>query len=218
MESYRAERERMVKYQIEGRGIKDKRVLQAMRSVPRHLFLPQESWSYAYGDSPVRIGSGQTISQPYIVALMTELLDVHKGHRVLDVGTGSGYQAAILGELAAEVHSIERHPDLAESAETHLSDLGYDNCHGHVGDGSLGFPPAAPYDRIVVAASAPKVPDPLLSQLAEGGRLVIPVGRRFSQHLEVWDRQGENFKKSNRIPVVFVPLIGEAGWDDQNLS
>ena len=213
MEDYRDEREQMVKHQIKARGIKDVRVLDAMRSVPRHLFLPSEARKYAYGDSPIRIGSGQTISQPYIVALMTELLDVHEGHRVLDVGTGSGYQAAILGELAAEVHSIERHHELAESAEENLSDLGYDNVHVHVGDGTKGYLPVSPYDRIVVAASAPKVPDPLLNQLAEGGRSVLPVGTRFSQHLEIWDREGEKFKKSNSIPVVFVPLIGDEGWD-----
>jgi len=213
MESYQAERERMVKHQIEGRGIKNNRVIEAMRSVPRHLFLPKDSWPYAYGDSPVRIGRGQTISQPYIVALMTELLEVDEMHRVLDVGTGSGYQAAILGELAAEVHTIERHPELADTAQQHLVDLGYQNIHVHVGDGTLGYPAAAPYDRIIAAASAPKVPDPLLQQLADGGRLVLPVGSRFSQHLEVWTRQGEKFKKSNSIPVVFVPLIGEAGWD-----
>ena len=213
MEDGRDEREQMVKHQIKARGIKDVRVLDAMRSVPRHLFLPPEARKYAYGDSPIRIGSGQTISQPYIVALMTELLDVHEGHRVLDVGTGSGYQAAILGELAAEVHSIERHPELAESAEKNLSDLGYDNVHVHVGDGTKGYLPASPYDRIVVAASAPKVPDPLLNQLTEDGRLVLPVGNRFSQHLEIWDRQGEKFKKSNSIPVVFVPLIGDEGWE-----
>ena len=214
MDDYRDERERMVKHQIKARGIKDKRVLRAMRSVPRHLFLPPEARMYAYGDSPIRIGSGQTISQPYIVALMTELLDVHQEHRVLDVGTGSGYQAAILGELAAEVHSIERHPELAERAEENLSNLGYINVHVHIGDGTLGFLPASPYDRIIVAASAPNVPEPLLGQLAEGGRLVLPVGSRFSQHLEIWDREGDKFKKSHSIPVVFVPLIGDAGWEE----
>ncbi len=213
MEDYRNERERMVKYQIKARGIKDKRVISSMRSVPRHLFLPTEARKYAYGDSPVRIGSGQTISQPYIVALMTELLRVEKTHRVLDVGTGSGYQAAILGVLAAEVYSIERHPELAKTAEKTLSDLGYNNVYVYVGDGTLGYLPASPYDRIIVAASAPEVPYPLLDQLADDGRLVLPVGSRFSQHLEIWDRQGEKFRKSNSIPVVFVPLIGDAGWE-----
>ena len=214
MDDYKVERERMVKQQIKARGIEDKRVLKAMNSVPRHLFLPSDARKYAYGDSPIRIGSGQTISQPYIVALMTELLDVHKDHKVLDVGTGSGYQAAILGELAEEVHSIERHPELAEIAEKTLSKLGYDNVHVHIGDGTKGYEPASPYDRIIVAASAPRVPDPLLNQLAEDGKLVLPVGSRFSQHLEIWDREGEKFRKTHSIPVVFVPLIGDAGWEE----
>ena len=215
MDRYQAERERMVKLQIAGHGIKDEGVLSAMRKVPRHLFVPDGARDYAYVDSPVRIGSGQTISQPFIVALMTELLDVKSTHKVLDVGTGSGYQAAILGELAGEVHSIERHPELAKSATEQLAALGYENIHVHVGDGTLGYPPDAPYDRIVVAAAAPTVPEPLLRQLALNGRLVIPVGRRYSQQLEVWERQGEDdFDKKSNIPVVFVPLIGEAGWEE----
>lgn len=213
METYQTERDRMVEYQITSRGIKDPRVISAMRKVPRHLFLPKESWPYAYVDSPVRIGCGQTISQPYIVALMTELLKVEPEHRVLDIGTGSGYQAAILGELAAEVHSIERHPDLAHLAEERLQALGYENVNVHIGDGTQGYPPHAPYDRIIVAAAAPSVPDDLLNQLAEGGRLVIPVGKRFSQQLEVWDRKGKKYKKSTDIPVIFVPLIGSGGWE-----
>jgi protein-L-isoaspartate(D-aspartate) O-methyltransferase len=139
---------------------------------------------------------------------------VQPEQRVLDVGTGSGYQAAILGELAAEVFSIERHPELAETARTTLEGLGYQNIQVHVGDGTQGFAPAAPYDRIIVAAAAPVVPQALLDQLAVGGRLVIPVGPRYSQRLEVWDRQGEQYKKTTNIPVVFVPLIGEGGWED----
>jgi len=214
MEAYQAERERMVTYQIKGRGIEDERVLDAMRKVPRHLFLPREAWDYAYADSPVRIGSGQTISQPYIVALMTELLKVESHHKVLDVGTGSGYQAAILGELAREVHTIERHPELAASAEDRLKSLGYDNIMVHTGDGTQGYPPNEPYDRIVVAAAAPSAPQPLLDQLADGGRLVIPVGSRFSQRLEVWDQSGEEYKKKSNIPVVFVPLVGKNGWQN----
>ena len=144
---------------------------------------------------------------------MTELLKVEPEHRVLDIGTGSGYQAAILSELAAEVHSIERHPDLAHLAEERLQALGYENVNVHIGDGTQGYPPHAPYDRIIVAAAAPSVPDALLDQLAEGGRLVIPVGKRFSQQLEVWDRKGKKFKKSTDIPVIFVPLIGSGGWE-----
>ncbi|MFN2304110.1 MAG: protein-L-isoaspartate(D-aspartate) O-methyltransferase [Anaerolineales bacterium] len=213
MESYQVERDRMVDFQIISRGIKDPQVISAMRKVPRHLFLPKESWPYAYVDSPVRIGCGQTISQPYIVALMTELLKVESNHHVLDIGTGSGYQAAVLGEIAAKVDSIERHPELAQLAEERLQALGYNNVSVHVGDGTKGFPPNAPYDRIIVAAAAPSVPDALLDQLAEEGRLVIPVGKRFSQQLEVWDRKGNRFKKSTDIPVIFVPLIGDSGWD-----
>jgi len=213
MDAYKDERERMVAYQIANKGIKDERVLDTMRTVPRHCFVPPDARPYAYTDSPVRIGSGQTISQPFIVALMTELLDVHPEHRVLDVGTGSGYQAAILGELAAEVHSIERHPELADTARETLESLGYENIHVYVGDGTQGYAPAAPYDRIIVAAAAPSVPQPLLDQLVPGGRLVIPVGPRYAQHLEVWDRKDEQFKKAINIPVVFVPLIGKDGWE-----
>ncbi len=213
MDSYKAERERMIEHQIAGRGIKNKDVLEAMRSVPRHLLLPKSDWDYAYGDFPVRIGSGQTISQPFIVALMTELLDVRPADRVLDVGTGSGYQAAILAELASEVHSIERYPDLADSASKKLASLGYTNIHVHTGDGTLGYPPAAPYDRIIVTAASPSIPEALLSQLANEGRLVIPVGSRHLQHLEVWNRKGDDFRHESSIPVVFVPLIGEQGWD-----
>jgi protein-L-isoaspartate(D-aspartate) O-methyltransferase len=207
-----ARREKMVAEQIAGRGVRDPRVLAAMRSVPRHLFLPPEARGAAYADSPVRIGEGQTISQPYIVALMTELLEVSPEDKVLDVGTGSGYQAAILGRLAAEVHSIERFPSLAEAARTTLADLGYDDIHIYIGDGTLGYSPEAPYDRIIVGAAAPAVPPALKAQLADGGRLVLPVGSRVSQHLEIWDRVGDNFRKKDNIPVIFVPLIGEAGW------
>lgn len=214
MDPYQSERERMVENQIASKGVKDEKVLAAMRKVPRHRFVTEEARPYAYVDSPVRIGKGQTISQPYIVALMTELLGVQPEHRVLDVGTGSGYQAAILGELAAEVHSIERHPELAEAAREALDGLGYENIQVHVGDGTEGYAPAASYDRIIVAAAAPSVPQALLDQLADGGRLVIPVGPRYSQRLEVWERNDEQFKQSSNIPVVFVPLIGKQGWED----
>jgi len=214
MEPFQVEREAMVQYQIKNRGVKAERVLAAMQTVPRHRFLPKGLQELAYGDHPVRIGRGQTISQPYIVALMTELLDVKPDHKVLEVGTGSGYQAAILAELAEEVYTLERFPELAESAKGMLNDLGYQNIHVLVGDGTMGYPPAAPYDRIVVTAAAPKVPDPLLEQLNQGGRLVIPVGSRYLQHLEIWDRDQEKFKKSVNVPVVFVPLVGEEGWKE----
>ncbi len=206
-------RNQMVESQIIRRGVRDPRVLAAMRKVPRQLFLPADARNFAYADSPIRIGNGQTISQPFIVAFMTELLNVQPEDKVLDVGTGSGYQAAILGELAREVHTIERFPALAIEAEKTLSALGYTNVHVHIGDGTKGYPPEAPYDRILVGAAAPEAPDSLKSELAEGGRLVIPVGTRSSQQLEVWDRYGNDFRISNSIPVVFVPLVGEEGWE-----
>jgi protein-L-isoaspartate(D-aspartate) O-methyltransferase len=204
----------MVREQIAGRGIRDERVLAALRRVPRHLFLPEEARKYAYLDGPLRIGQGQTISQPYIVALMTQLLAVKPADKVLDVGTGSGYQAAVLNELVAEVQSIERIPELAEQAAETLAALGYDKVHVHVGDGSRGHPPAAPYDGILVAAAAPKAPQALLDQLAEGGRLVIPVGSRAQQTLEIWERKTEKVSKANSISVVFVPLLGDEGWPE----
>jgi len=213
MDKYQADREWMVEQQIAQRGVKDERVLDAMRKVPRHLFIPSEARRFAYSDSPVRIGSGQTISQPYIVGLMTALLGVETHHKVLDVGTGSGYQAAVLGELAAEVHSIERHPELADKAEKILTQLRYDHVYVHVGDGTLGYSPCAPYDRIIVGAAAPSVPDPLLRQLASGGRLIIPVGNRFSQRLEIWDKTKDKLTHKSNISVIFVPLIGENGWE-----
>jgi len=212
MKSYQAERDRMVETQIARRGIRDERVLLAMRTIPRHLFIQEGARDWAYADGPIRIDCGQTISQPYIVALMTELLDVRSNHRVLDVGTGSGYQAAILGTLAAEVHSIERHSELAKAAEDTLGVLGYMNITVHVGDGTQGLESFAPYDRILVAAAAPSVPDPLLNQLTDGGKMIIPVGSRFSQTLEVWDRSGETYHRKSNIPVVFVPLMGKNGW------
>lgn len=214
MTAYEVERERMVAEQIAGRGITNARVLEAMRLVPRHLFLPEEARQYAYADRPVQIGQGQTISQPYIVGLMTELLAVEPHHRVLDVGTGSGYQAAILGELAGEVHTIERFPELAEAAQGRLTAMGYQNITVHIGDGTQGYLEGAPYDRILVAAAAPEVPQALKDQLLVGGRLVIPVGTRFSQKLEIWDRDEAGFQKSANIYVVFVPLVGKDGWEE----
>ncbi len=211
---FEAAREAMVADQIIRRGIRDELVLAALRQVPRHRFLPEEAWKLAYSDSPLKIGRGQTISQPYIVALMTELLKVRPEDKVLEVGTGSGYQAAVLATLAREVHSIERVPELAERAEANLSALGVENVRVHLGDGSQGYPPAAPYDRILVAAAAPEAPPALLAQLTEGGRLVIPVGGRTVQTLAVWDLRQGKFVKTDNISVVFVPLIGAAGWPE----
>ena len=205
-------RKHMVEKQIIARGVQDPRLLAVLESVQRHCFVPPDGLTWAYSDAPLSIGYGQTISQPYIVALMTELLHLEGDERVLEVGTGSGYQAAVLGKLAAEVHSIEVIPDLAMDAKKTLADLGYTNIHVHIGDGSGGWPEAAPYAGILVAAAAPAAPQPLLSQLAEGGRLVIPVGSLGFQQLEVWTRTGQEFKRQVNLAVAFVPLRGEFGW------
>ena len=211
---YQLQRERMVKEQLIRRDIRDQRVLEAMRSVPRHAFVPPEHQHMAYGDGPLPIGSGQTISQPYIVALMSQLLNLNGDEKVLEVGTGSGYQAAVLAHLAQEVHTIERHTNLAEQAGHTLRDLGYDNVHVHVGDGTRGWSQAAPYDAIVVTAGSPKVPKSLLSQLDDGGRMIIPVGGRGNQRLERWYREGDDFRRERILPVAFVPLLGEEGWQE----
>jgi protein-L-isoaspartate(D-aspartate) O-methyltransferase len=211
-DEFRIARKRMVDEQIAARGVLNPHLLAVMGSVPRHMFVPLDDLAWAYADGPMPIGYGQTISQPYIVALMTELLQVEPAGRILEVGTGSGYQAAVLGQVAAEVHTVEVIPELAAQASRILADLGYANVHVHVGDGSLGWPEAAPYDGILVAAAAPSAPQPLLDQLAEGGRLVIPVGGRGFQHLEVWVRAGQEFKRRVDLAVAFVPLRGEHGW------
>ncbi|MBU1660334.1 MAG: protein-L-isoaspartate(D-aspartate) O-methyltransferase [Chloroflexi bacterium] len=212
---YSAQRESMVTDQIAWRGIRTPGVLDAMRTVPRHLFVPADQRAYAYSDGALRIDHGQTISQPYIVALMTDLLELRGGEKVLEVGTGSGYQAAVLSRLAAEVYTIERHAPLAEKAAQILKELHYDNIHIHTGDGSVGLPEYAPYQAIMVTAAAPKVPQPLLDQLDEGGRLVLPVGSRYSQILEYWQRHGEQFKQKTITAVAFVPLLGEKGWEEK---
>jgi protein-L-isoaspartate(D-aspartate) O-methyltransferase len=209
---FRKARKHMVEEQIAARGLLDPRLLTVMDSVPRHLFIPTDDLAWAYADGPLPIGHGQTISQPYIVALMTELLSVKTGDRVLEVGTGSGYQAAVLGMMAADVHTVEVIPELAKQAARTLTDLGFENIHVHIGDGSLGWPEFSPYNGILVAAAAPSAPQPLLDQLAEGGQLVIPVGGRGYQHLEVWKRTGQEFTCQNNLAVAFVPLRGEHGW------
>jgi protein-L-isoaspartate(D-aspartate) O-methyltransferase len=211
---YEIERQRMVEEQLASRDIRDRRVLQAMRAVPRHLFVPPEYRHLAYSDGPLPIGCGQTISQPYIVALMTQLLRLRGDENVLEVGTGSGYQAAILAHLARQVHTIERHPDLAERAAAVLRSLGLNNVRVHIGDGSLGLPEQAPFQAIIVTAAAPQVPQTLLDQLAEGGRLVVPVGGKLSQFLERWRRRGTRFQQEIVAPVAFVPLRGRYGWQE----
>lgn len=216
--SFDALRERMVREQLERRDITDPRVLEAMRTVPRHAFVPAEHRRLAYADGPLPIGNDQTISQPYIVALMTQLLDLKGNERVLEVGTGSGYQAAILAQLAAEVHTIERFPQLARLAARILRDLDLKNVIVHVGDGSRGLYEFAPYDAILVTAGSPQVPPPLFDQLADGGRLVIPVGGRSGQYLERWRRHGTEVFREELTPVAFVPLRGEFGWQDRDMN
>ena len=207
------ERKRMVADQIAWRGLRDPHLLAAMEAVPRHRFVRQEDLPWAYADGPLPIGYGQTISQPYIVALMTDLLQLQGHEKVLEVGTGSGYQAAVLAQLVGRVHTVEIIPQLTERAGRVISELGYDNVFVHPGDGSLGWDAEAPYDGILVAAAAPDVPRPLLDQLADGGRLVLPVGREYGfQRLETWRRVGAKFDHDAGIAVAFVPLRGEHGW------
>jgi protein-L-isoaspartate(D-aspartate) O-methyltransferase len=206
-------REWMVESQIKRRGIADPRVLKAMRTAPRHRFVPKQLWDQAYNDYPLPIGEDQTISQPYIVAMMTEALELIGTEKVLEIGAGSGYQAAILGELAQEVYTIERIASLAHSAEQVLKSLGYQNVHVIVADGTLGWPLEAPYDAIMVTAGAPQVPQPLVEQLALGGRLVIPVGDRYSQNLTRIRRTYQGDLQTEYLGGCrFVKLIGAHGW------
>jgi protein-L-isoaspartate(D-aspartate) O-methyltransferase len=205
---YKTMREGMVETQIKARGVKEPRVLAAMLKVERHLFVPKDLHPTAYSDQPLPIGEGQTISQPYIVALMTELLDLKGEERVLEVGTGSGYQAAILAELAREVYTIEIIEKLATSAEKLLLDLGYKNIKVKAGDGYLGWPEAAPFDAIIVTCAPDHIPRPLMDQLREGGRIVIPVGE-FNQELKKIVNRGGKLETTNVIPVIFVPMTGE---------
>jgi len=199
-------RKLMVENQLRARGIKDERVLQAMAKVPRHLFVPPDSQEFAYSDEPLPIGEGQTISQPYIVAYMTEAIQPEKWKRVLEIGTGSGYQAAVLAELVKEVYTVEVIPSLAEKARELLESLGYDNIHYKVGDGTLGWPEKAPFDSILVTAAPAKIPPSLEEQLAPGGRLIIPVGEMF-QDLYLVTREKDKFRRQKLLPVRFVPLV-----------
>lgn len=205
-------RERMVREQLEGRGITDPRVLAAMRRVERHRFVSEQDHDAAYADRPLPIGAQQTISQPYMVAVMTQALELTGGERVLEVGTGSGYQTAILAELGTEVFTIERVPELAERARDLLRALGYARVTVRAGDGSLGWPEMAPFRAILVTAGAPRVPLPLREQLGEGGRLVVPVGSPASQVLRRVIRHGSQFVEEDLLGCVFVRLVGEQGW------
>lgn len=211
---YRVSRERMVETQIKARGIKDERVLKAMLKVPRHLFVPASLRDQAYGDFPLPIGEGQTISQPYIVALMTEALELKGKERVLEIGTGSGYQTAILAELSAWVYTIEKYASLQERAKAILFELGYKNISFKVGDGTLGWPEASPFDAIIVTAASPQIPPPLIEQLGEGGRIVIPVGDEFSQMLVKGVKKGGTLHTKNLEPVRFVKLVGAYGFKE----
>jgi protein-L-isoaspartate(D-aspartate) O-methyltransferase len=208
----RSSRHLMVTQQLQARDIHDERVLAAMRAVPRELFVPEELRRRAYDDAALPIGEGQTISQPYMVAAILQALALNGRERVLDVGTGSGYQAAVLAELADEVHTIERVPELAERARRSLAAAGYDRVQVHVGDGTLGLPEAAPFDAIAVAAAAPEIPESLYGQLVERGRLVVPVGSRRGQELELVVRSPEGPATVRTVPCRFVPLVGKEGF------
>ena len=205
---FKTMREKMVETQIKARGVKDPRVLSAVLKVERHLFVPKDLQTSAYMDQPLPIGEGQTISQPYIVALMTELLELKGGEKVLEIGTGSGYQAAILAELAKEVYTIEIIEPLATSAKKLLLQLGYQNIMVKAGDGYLGWPEVAPFDAIIVTAAPDHIPKPLLEQLKEGGRMIVPVGT-YSQVLKKIVKRSGRIETTDVIPVVFVPMTGE---------
>lgn len=207
-ESWAKARAEMVRTQIAARGVKDPRVLEAMRTVPRHLFVPAEVRGQAYADHPLPIGEGQTISQPYIVGLMSELLAVGPGAKVLEIGTGSGYQAAVLAAMGCEVYTVEIRPTLARQAEERLRKLGVSGVHVRAGDGYQGWPEAAPFAGIIVTAAPDRIPEPLLNQLAPGASLVIPVGS-FYQQLKVITRTPDGFSERDVIPVRFVPMTGE---------
>ncbi|MBI2154367.1 MAG: protein-L-isoaspartate(D-aspartate) O-methyltransferase [Candidatus Rokubacteria bacterium] len=207
------ERERMVEEQLVRRGISDPRVLEAMRKIPRHLFVEEALRDRAYGDYPLPIGEGQTISQPYMVGIMTQLLHLTGSEKVLEIGTGSGYQTAVLAELARRVCSVERIASLAARARATLEAMGYTNVWVRMADGTLGWPDEAPFDRILVSAASPSVPEPLFDQLAEGGRMAVPVGDAFSQTLTVVERIGGEKKITADSGCVFVKLIGKYGWE-----
>ena len=209
--TYSSERKRMVEYQIKARGIDDKRVIDAFLRVERHRFVPDGYIPHAYEDRPLPIGEGQTISQPYIVAFMTHVLSLSRTDQVLEIGTGSGYQAAILGELCDNVYTVEVIPSLGRKAEGLIRELGYENVRVKIGDGYEGWKEYAPYDAIIVTCSPTHVPEPLKEQLKEGGRMVIPVGEAYDQTLIMFRKIGDRLKEEKRLPVRFVPMVNEKG-------
>ena len=212
MHDYETLRMRMVERQIHARGVRDPHVLRAMETVPRHLFVPEDQRAYAYDDTPLPIGFGQTISQPYIVALMTELLRIQSNDLILEIGSGSGYQAAVLAQLADRIITVERIPELASQARKNIERAGMVNVAVHVDDGTLGFPEEAPFDAIIVTAAGPDVPEALTGQLSENGRLIIPVGGTTMQELILVERRGNDLVRSHHGGCRFVRLIGAEGW------
>lgn len=214
MKDFEKLRHLMVENQLIPRGIKDIRVLEAMGKMPRHLFMPESYWDNAYDDMALPIGEGQTISQPYMVAIMTELLELSGSEKVLEIGTGSGYQAALLAELAREVYTIERIEAIGENVRHKLKEMGYENIYVVIDDGSKGLSENAPFDRIIITAAAPKIPECLVEQLNEGGIIVAPVGQRFSQILIKAKKAKGILREEYHTPCVFVPLIGEYGWKE----
>lgn len=211
-------RKAMVEEQLIPRGISDARVLDAFRKVPRDKFVPEDYKDSAYNDYPLPIGNGQTISQPYIVALMTECLNPKEDDKILEIGTGSGYQMAILAEIAKEVYSVERFEELADRSGKVLDFLGYKNYKIKVGDGTLGWEEHSPYDGILVTAAAPRIPGSLTQQLKDGGRLVIPIGGPFGQALTIVEKKGASIKTKEVCGCVFVPLVGKEGWPDSKMD
>ena len=214
--NFSALRKKMVEEQLIPRGIKDKKVLEAFQKVPRHNFVPKRYLDSAYGDFPLSIGEGQTISQPYMVALMTECLGLSGGETILEIGAGSGYQAAILAELASRVYTVERVVSLAEGARTCLKNLDYKNIQIEIGDGTRGWPEFAPYEGIVVTAAAPDIPKPLIEQLRIKGKLVVPIGGSFNQMLTVITKHKDRIETKQICGCVFVPLLGKYGWKEKN--
>lgn len=213
---FETKRQLMVEKQLQSRGVKDSRVLEAMQKIPRHLFVQEELQKSAYDDCALPIGEEQTISQPYMVACMTELLELRGDEKVLEIGTGSGYQSAVLSMLCREVYTVERIRSMALNAENLLQSLGYDNVHVIVSDGTIGLPRHSPFDRILVTAGAPDVPKHYIDQLALGGRLIIPVGSRYSQVLYTIIKTASGTEQTESTACVFVPLIGKEGWSGEN--